>query len=309
MIFRSWIFMALGLCSATAVGEETLRVVSEPKQVVITHGERPVARYVFADKVTLRPYFTALHAPGGQEVTRRHPPREGIDATDHATMHPGVWLAFGDLGGGDFWRNKGRVEHAEFLTEPHVKDNVVRFTVLNRYRDQDRLVCQEQASYTLRVLGDGYLLDWDSTFSGSTPFVFGDQEEMGLGIRMATPLCVKGGAGTITTSAGRRNEKQVWGTHARWCDYSGIIDGQRVGTLLIPHAENFRPSWLHVRDYGLAVANPFGRKALSGGEESRLEIKPGQTLRLRYGLWWYSAARDEKPDVDAIVDEYHRARR
>ena len=31
------------------------------------------------------------------------------DLDDHPTMHPGLWLAFGDINGADFWRNKGRV--------------------------------------------------------------------------------------------------------------------------------------------------------------------------------------------------------
>ena len=49
---------------------------------------------------------TSGHPAG--EVTRTHPPGDG-DATDHATMHPGVWLAFGNISGEDFWRNKARI--------------------------------------------------------------------------------------------------------------------------------------------------------------------------------------------------------
>jgi hypothetical protein len=50
-----------------------------------------------------------LRAPSGVAVTRHHPPIAGSDATDHDTMHPGVWLAFGDLNAQDFWRNKARI--------------------------------------------------------------------------------------------------------------------------------------------------------------------------------------------------------
>jgi methane monooxygenase PmoA-like len=287
----------------TALGQELLHAVKEETRLVITAGTRSVATYVFADDTIPRPYFTAMHAPGGAEVTRRHPPREGTDATDHPTMHPGLWLAFGDLGGADFWRNQGRVEQERFTTEPQVKADVLRFAVRNRYLDKERVVCQEDAAYSLSVAGGGYLLSWDSTFSGSEPFAFGDQEEMGLGIRLATPLCVKGASGTITTSEGKRNEKEAWGTQAAWCDYSGVSDGRRVGILLVPHGENFRPSWLHVRDYGLAVANPFGRKAFTRGEASRVEIKPGERLRLRFGLWIYDAPAGEEPDFSSIAKQ------
>lgn len=74
----------------------------------------PVAEFVYRDAKVLRPFFANLRAPGGVTVTRHHPPLAGTDATDHDTMHPGVWLAFGDINGEDFWRNKGRMEHVRF---------------------------------------------------------------------------------------------------------------------------------------------------------------------------------------------------
>ena len=295
----------LVLLNAIPAGaDEPFQVATDENRLVITAGTRPVANYVFADDQIRRPYFAAVHTPGGSEVTRRLPPREGIDATDHATMHPGIWLAFGDLGGADFWRNKGRVEHERFTTDPQLKDGVLRFAVRNRYLDADRLVCQEEAAYWLRLVDGGYLLSWDSTFSGSEPFAFGDQEEMGLGIRVATELCVKGGSGTITTSEGKRNEKEAWGTQAAWCDYNGALADRRVGVLLMPHPDNFRQSWLHVRDYGLLVANPFGQKAFTRGDASRIEIKPGEKLRLRFGVWIYDAPLGEQPRFERIVERF-----
>jgi hypothetical protein len=297
-----------GFMSDVLRAEQPLGVAMEKRQLVITRGTQPLAKYVFHDDEVLRPYFTAVHAPGGAEVTRHHPPREGVDATDHATMHPGIWLAFGDLGGADFWRNKSRVQHQRFTTQPHVKEDVLQWAVRNHYLDKERLVCREDAMHSLRAAKGGYLLSWDSTFSGDEPFAFGDQEEMGLGIRLATPLCVKGGTGAITTSEGKRNEKQAWGTQADWCDYSGTIDGRRVGILLMPHGENFRQSWLHVRDYGLAVANPFGQQAFTRGAASRIEIKPGEKLRLRFGAWIYDWPPGEKTDFKRVAERYRDSR-
>ena len=46
---------------------------------------------------------------------------------------------------------------------------------------------------------------------------FGTQEEMGLGVRLATPLTVKSGNGRITNSVGGTNEKGTWGQAADWC--------------------------------------------------------------------------------------------
>jgi hypothetical protein len=110
---------------------------------------------------------------------------------------------------------------------------------------------------------------------------------MGLGVRVATPISVKGG-GTITSSDGLKNERQVWGKPADWCDYRGKVDGRVAGVLLMPDPGNFRRSWFHARDYGLLVANPFGKNAFTRGEKSRVVVKKGETFRLRFGVLVYS---------------------
>src|SRR5690606_36644693 len=56
----------------------------------------------------LRPYLKNVMAPNGQQVTRLYPPDPEInkDNDDHPYFHPGIWMAFGDVNGFDFWRNK-----------------------------------------------------------------------------------------------------------------------------------------------------------------------------------------------------------
>ena len=303
--------MAASCVAAAARGEEAKFDWSEEgDRIVISHGDKPVATYVFADEKILRPYFAHVYAPDGTQVTRHHPPRPGLDAVDHDTMHPGIWLAFGDLGGADFWRNKGQVK-IRWSGQQKLESGVLSFDLGFNYAAGNQAVCAETASHSFRVLGDGFLLNYHSRFTSSgKAFAFGDQEEMGLGLRLATPLVVKGGSGTITNSEGGKNEKEVWGKQADWCDYSGVIeqDGKkrRVGILLIPHKGNFRRSWFHARDYGFVAANPFGQNAFTGGEKSRVEVKPGETLDLRFGLWIYSVDSDKPPDLDAVAKEYHR---
>ena len=47
-------------------------------------------------------------------------------------MHPGVWLAFGDVNGEDFWCNKGRIEHVAFSTEPSLLQERLVFATRSR---------------------------------------------------------------------------------------------------------------------------------------------------------------------------------
>jgi hypothetical protein len=270
----------------------------------ITIGGQPIAEYVFKDDEVRRPYFRHLRTRSGVQVTRNHPPVKGQDLDDHPTMHPGLWLAFGDLDGADFWRNKERVRHVRFLEQPKGGPGIGSFTVRNIYEADGRPICTEECAITISVQPDGYLLDWASTFrSEQSGFTFGDQEEMGLGIRVATPLAVVKG-GTITDSVGRNNGEQVWGKQADWCEYSGTLNGRHVGIVLLPHPQNFRRSWFHARDYGLLVANPFGRNAFTKGEKSRTSVDEGDDFRLRFGVLVYGVPEVETSDIAAAYRNY-----
>jgi hypothetical protein len=60
------------------------------------------------------------------------------------------------------------------------------------------------------------------------------------------------------------------------------VDGHRVGITLKADPANFRASWWHNRDYGLIVANPFGRAAMKQGGPSSVSVKRGESFRLRF---------------------------
>jgi hypothetical protein len=261
---------------------------------------RPVAEFVVRDPRILRPHFANVCALDGTPATRTHPPVAGTDATDHDTMHPGLWLAFGDLSGEDFWRNKGRIEHARFSQPPLADGSHLTFATESRLlaasgRDLGSL----NQRFTLETLPEAWLLVWEATFRADRgELVFGDQEEMGLGVRVATALTEKSG-GLITNDRGLTTARATWGQPAQWCDYSGTIASRRVGLTLMADPANFRPSWWHNRDYGLMVANPFGRKAMNQGEPSRVVVAPNETLRLRFGVLVRSTPPTASPDLAA----------
>jgi hypothetical protein len=98
----------------------------------------------------------------------------------------------------------------------------------------------------------------------------------------------------------------VWGNAADWCDYSGTMAGQHVGMTILCHPENFRPSWFHARDSGLLVANPFGRRAFGRGGASKVVVKPGEKLRLRFGVLIHSHPPGSAPDLKQAYADYLR---
>jgi hypothetical protein len=172
---------ALFLLSRCALADSPVAFVPRESHLLIKINGSDFATYVWNDPLVERPYFAHIRSPNGVQVTRNFPPVQGKDATDHSTMHPGLWLAFGDISGTDFWRNKGIVRHAGFVEEPVTDSQGGRFAVKNLYQTDGKTICEEVCRIRLQVKNHGTLIVWESKFSGTTDFTFGDQEEMGLG--------------------------------------------------------------------------------------------------------------------------------
>ena len=247
--------------------------------------------YCYHDDKITRPFFAHVRAPAGVQVTRHHPPIEGQDIVDHDTFHPGIWMSFGDISGSDYWRIKARVRHAEFVERAAGRCGKGTFAVRNQYLDQkdpSKVVCEEIARYTFLVRPAGYLLLWDSTFSSDHEFDFGDQEEMGLGFRVATPLRVGAsgednlppGNGTILDSEGRKNGDAGVGQLRR------LVRLQRHDRRPTRRHDNLLPSrefpakLVSCPRLRAAGSQPFGRQAFGKGEASKVVVKPGEKMRI-----------------------------
>ena len=154
--------------------------------------------------------------------------------------------------------------------------------------------------FVLQIHSTDWSLIWDSTFlSEKQGFTFGDQEEMGFGARVATPLTEKKG-GIILSSTGDRSARLTWGQAAKWCDYSGVVGDAQVGITLMASPDNFRESWWHNRDYGVFVANPFGRAAMKQGGQSTIEVPKDKPFRIIFA----ASVHDKKDHV--IQKSYRR---
>lgn len=270
--------------SVTPSAGDALAFAELPGRLRLTRGGFPIADFVHQDERILRPHFANLHAPGGLRVSRNHPPRPPLDAMDHDTMHPGLWLAFGDINGVDFWRNRGRIVHRGFARSPEVREGRLTFATDNQLVDQQGIVLGDLRHHITCIAQPGAtVLVWEATFrSDVVDLVFGDQEEMGFAARVASPLTEKNG-GLLTNSEGLTSAAATWGRAAAWCDYSGTVDGHRLGIQLVADPSNFRPSWWHNRDYGVFVANPFGREAMKQGSKSRVTVARSEPFTLRFG--------------------------
>jgi hypothetical protein len=77
----------------------------------------------------------------------------------------------------------------------------------------------------------------------------------------------------------------------------------------MPDPANFRASWFHSRDYGLIVANPFGKKAMTAPTKDTTppdttRVAESAPFRLGYGIGFFSTSPAETPAFDAMYRAY-----
>lgn len=284
---------------------EGWQLKGDDQSLVIRLDGKDVLSYFFKHEETKRPFFAHVKTPSGIQVTRNFPPIEGVDPTDHAYMHPGLSLGFSVLAGENFWHNdRGVVVHEAFVKEPSVTETSAQFSVRNRYVSADgkRTVCQEIAHYEFSKNEDGYLIRLHSEFTSDEAIRFGVKEEMGLAIRVASPIRVKKGNGAILSAGGGIDEKGTWGKVDQWWDYYGPIEDRSVGLQIMTGAGN-PEVWAHSRDYGVLVANPFpvDVKANRGLETV---VEPGTVFRLRFGIQVHDSADRDAYDPKKAYQRY-----
>ena len=77
----------------------------------------------------------------------------------------------------------------------------------------------------------------------------------------------------------------MWGKRSAWVDYSGRLDGEKVGIVMMDHPGNPRhPTYWHSRAYGLHSINPFGVHDFLNDktQDGSLTLQPGEHVRFRY---------------------------
>ena len=212
-----------------------------------------------------RPCFFPLLGPGGKRVTRSWPLESGLAGEPHDhPHHRSLWVAHGDVNGSDNWseaEGHGFQLHRQILT---VNSGPVfgQVAAANDWTDgNEEKIMEERRVLTAYAASEqARMLDLDICFTATERDVrFGDTKEGGiLAMRVAAALDGDHG-GRIENSYGAVGEAECWGKRAQWCDYSGEIEGERLGIAIFDHPQSFRhPTFWHVRDYGMYTANPFG---------------------------------------------------
>ena len=273
-----------------------MQAVPQPyEQISFQRDGAEIARYHFGSTLK-RPFVFPLVGPAGQSLTRMGHPRDPFGHSHHNS----VWISHNDVNGVNFWadagKSTGRIVHQKI---EKLKDDTSEASIaaLNAWVDDatKKTLLTERRKMTVQLLDKGeWLLILDLQLEAKEAVTLGKTPFGMIGVRMAKSIGVNDGNGTIRSSAGKVNEKEVFWKPARWVDYSGAITDKAIeGITLLDHPSNpNHPSVYHVRNDGwMGASLTF---------EGPRTIEPGQALRLRYGLYVHSGM----PSMEALEERW-----
>lgn len=274
--------------------------------VDVIRDDNVIARYVYED--TPKPYIYPVTAPNAEAVTRAYPMEEVAgEPTDHP-HHRSFWIGYGDVNGIDFWtegEKTGKIVHKSLDLIPPGGGTPAIFATNQWFGPDGRRVCCEERGIRFLSCEYGTIISTMLILQATDgELTLGDTKEGFFGLRVAPTMQLKGGTGHIVNSNGDKGA-ECWGKRARWCDYTGKVNGKTCGITIFdaPFNTGF-PTYWHARDYGLFAANPFGGQAFTGDEanNSAVTIPERGSLTLVYTVLIHDGELTAET-LDTIADQ------
>ena len=313
------------LCACAALAAAQVKITTGTEKLPIEINGQPFGNFWVAGPEVAKPYLFPLRAASGTYITRMWPmetvAEEEKIAKDHRHQR-GLWFAHAKVNNLDFWNIDtaniapyNRPDRGKIVLQKlgEVKSGGKQGSISATFawqNQQGETLLTESRRMTFFADPKLRTVDFDITLTAVQKVTFGDEKDGLFGVRLRPVLQEKGGTGVITNAEGLTTEKQAWGKPSNWCDYSGQIQGEKLGVAILDHPANLsHPVRWHVRDYGLFACNPFGLAAFTNDKSQRKDtvLEPGQALRFRYRVVIHPG--DAKTaDIAAIWQKYASAK-
>ncbi len=283
------------LLLAATLSWSQVKLTQAPDRIRVEIDGKHFTDYVISAD-SAKPYLHPLRTANGKQITRSFPMDlvEG-EKRDHP-HHRGLWFSHGDVNGWDFWANeksqkgvgKGRGE-IKVVKVNDIKSGKKSGSVstLQDWIDGSgkRLLSEARTMTFYSDTTGTRTMDFDITLTAIEESVFGDTKEGTFAMRLVRALDEES-TGTMVNAEGGEKEKNVWGKRSPWVDYSGTLDGEKVGVVILDHPTSFRhPTYWHSRAYGLFASNVFGLHDFTRDKNATLgnaTLKPGETMHFRF---------------------------
>ena len=286
-----------------------VKLSQSPVQIAVEINGKPFTVFYIAGKDLNRPYLHPLRSASGKIVNRSFPAGQIPGETTDHPHHAGLFYGHGDVNGYNYWAiqnvpasssnadsKMGRIVLKQVVSVRSSNESGSIDAVFNWLKPDGNPLLTETRKMTFYAYPMLRIIDFDFDLAAIEKVVFRDTKEGTFAMRMATPLeepPLKGTAsgpartGKLLNAQGGEREANVWGKRSEWVDYSGELDGERVGVVMMDHPDNPRhPTYWHSRGYGLHSINPFGVSDFLNDktQDGSMTIEPGQHVRFRYRL-------------------------
>lgn len=264
-----------------------------------------------------KPYLWPVIGPAGKSMTRAYPMKDVAGEKQDHPHHRSLWFGYQGMGGFDTWHEPlshealkeskpdayrervaklGSTVHREFL-EVSAGDGKAVIATANDYLDSGgNKIMEDERRFTFSTGGGMRVIDVDITLIATKKVTLDEAKDAGFSLRVAHSMSVDAGEGGRIVNSEGDIDKDAWSKAARWCDFNGPVDGEKMGIAILNHPSSFRhPTTWHARTYGLFTANPF---MMEGGE---VVMEPGDRITLRHRVLLHKG--DEK---SARVEEAFR---
>jgi hypothetical protein len=297
------------LLLASAFLPAQVKVTQDADHVQVEIDGKPFTTFYLHEGEAMKPYLYPLRTADGKIITR-HFPMEKVDGepTDHPHQR-GLWFGHEDVNGSDFWNNetsetyvrtrpkRGWIKVDKITEAKGGKTGVIGAEMTWSSLDGTKLLSEKRV---MTFSGDAKVrtIDIDITLTALTAVKFGDAKDGVLGIRLARSMQEDSAdrgkndnmahTGTMVNAEGLEKEKNVWSKLSNWVDYSGDVDGAKVGVAIFDNPQNSTRSVWHSRGYGLFAANPFGRLAFNTAaskeytQDGSVSLDAGKSLHYRF---------------------------
>lgn len=233
--------------------------------VDILRGEQVVAKYVYKD--VAKPYLYPVYAPNGEMVTR--------NPSEDKSVNRSFWVGYGDVNGIDFWNEGGK---AGKIAQASIDFNSLAPGHWNLHTTniwgvpENNRIMGDERRYSFLSCEYGTLISTSIKITAGMDVKFADNKNGFLALCVAPGMQLAGGKGHILNSDGKK-DLDCMGKRARWCDYTGEVNGKTCGITIFDTPSNTGyPTYWNVNDNGLLAANPFGGQSYTGDEKNNSSL-------------------------------------
>ena len=298
--------LALVTLCAAAPATAQVKITQGAEQIAVEIDGKPFTVFYVGGADLKRPYLHPLRAASGRIVNRSFPAGQVPGETTDHPHHAGLFYGHGDVNGHNYWAVQN-VPTAPSKTSATMGRMVLKNAsvtsgkesgsvdaVLTWLTPEGKPLLTETRKMVFHSHPELRIIDFDFEFTAIDKVVFRDTKEGTFAMRVATVLDEpspkdKPGApaktGKLVNAQGGEGEPNVWGKRSEWVDYSGQIEGEKVGIVMMDHPGNPRhPTYWHSRGYGLHSINPFGVSDFLNDktQNGSLTVEPGERVRFRY---------------------------